>query len=174
VISTADEATKSHTVRQFLTATSESVTSALIVLKHVDALVPRTEKAPAGLIALLSSARVPRAMTANGCCFKQSSWLKIVRCEKVQRPFNILGAALWIRGTDDGKERLHGIVDAAEGDVRRSALQTRGVEVWMDLSRGGRSCLCRSLMSLRNGDGALRCIRCYAIACSWLIVLIRS
>jgi hypothetical protein len=122
VLSTAEEATKSHSVGLFVSARA----SGLVVLEHVDSLIPRAGAVPPGLVALLSAARVPTAVTAGGCCLAAAPWLKIVRYQKVPRPFDVLAAALWLRGSAraiDVRERLHGILDAAEGDIRRAALQ---------------------------------------------------
>jgi hypothetical protein len=128
VVSTADEATRSHSVGLFLPPelSERPMSASIVVLEHCDALIPRSSAVPPSLMTLFSTARVPTVMTANVCCLPPAPWLRMVRFEKPARPFDIVASALWMKASANSisvRQQIHGILDVTENDIRRTALQ---------------------------------------------------
>ena len=128
VVQKSEESTQSHSVGVFSDSskTELAAVSSVVVFEHIDALVSDSAPLPRVMANLMSNSRVPILMTANHACIPESSFVHYIWVDKMERPFDALKGALWMRGSGNSllaTQQILNLLNITDNDVRRTALQ---------------------------------------------------
>ena len=120
----SNEATQSRSVGAF-SAYQDRTPNSLVVFEHLDDLITSSERIPANIVSLLSSARVPILITANNNPFKPEQWLYPVFVTKPDFCIDILMGAVWMKNEcrDEWTDYITKLLFMTYGDIRKTALQ---------------------------------------------------
>ena len=127
-----EESTKSKSLGIFCRKNESQLdkASSIVVLEHIDSLIPLHNDPSAALINLVSKSRVPLIMTSQRICFSPAEWLKIIPFEIPSNPFDIIKSASWISDEINNtttNQEIHSLLSFTDNDIRASALQ---YQVW--------------------------------------------
>lgn len=128
LIANADESTQSRSVGTVngVFERSNARENSIVVLEHVDALIPACGNVPKSLLGLCARSKVPFVMTSYTDRLSPQPWLTVINCTRNPSAFQVIMNSYWMRGlTNDigARQHIHTLLNFTEGDIRRTSLQ---------------------------------------------------
>lgn len=132
LVATIHESTKSRSVGIFLNHDNSNYDSAIsmVVLEHIDSIIPMHSLPPASIKNLISKSLVPLVMTSQYLCIQPAEWLKIIHLHCLHDTFSIIKSAIWLKDSINEfstNQAIHSLLSFTDQDIRRTALQ---YQVW--------------------------------------------